>query len=162
MPPERTGIYSKNRASEWPWLEIRETHQNCQNVHGFQVRTPICHIVPVSRAYGYMRGGGPGSIHLEGQRMGCWRGAVGTGDLTSSIRVLKITPLILTYHSTSLALTLHPLLSRKKLGGNFGPDKKIFSPPPQFQIPRKHPPGPSRSPPPPTHPETPPPPGIFH
>ena len=32
--------------------------QNGQNVHGFQVRTPICHIVPVSRAYGYMVGGG--------------------------------------------------------------------------------------------------------
>ena len=27
--------------------------QNGQNLHGFQVRTPICHIVPVSRAYGY-------------------------------------------------------------------------------------------------------------
>ena len=26
-------------------------------MHGFQVRTPICHIVPVSRAYVY-RGGG--------------------------------------------------------------------------------------------------------
>ena len=30
---------------------MQETHQNDQNVHGFQVRTPICHIVPVSRAY---------------------------------------------------------------------------------------------------------------
>ena len=29
---------------------------NGQNVHRFQVRTPICHIVPVSRAYGYMGG----------------------------------------------------------------------------------------------------------
>ena len=29
------------------------TPQNGQNVHGFQVRTPICHIVPVSRAYVY-------------------------------------------------------------------------------------------------------------
>ena len=27
-------------------LNPRETHQNRQNVHGFQVRTPICHIVP--------------------------------------------------------------------------------------------------------------------
>ena len=25
--------------------------QNGENVHGFQVRTPICHIVPVSRTY---------------------------------------------------------------------------------------------------------------
>ena len=46
-----TGIYSVNRASEWIWLETQETPQNGQNVRGFQVRTPICHIVPVSRAY---------------------------------------------------------------------------------------------------------------
>ena len=56
MPPESgfsTGIYSINRASEWLWLE---THQNGQNVQGMQVRTPICHIVPVSRAHegGYL------------------------------------------------------------------------------------------------------------
>ena len=47
-----TGIYSINRASEWLWLEMLEAPQNGQNVRGFQVRTPICHIVPVSRAYG--------------------------------------------------------------------------------------------------------------
>ena len=47
-----TGIYSIKRASEWLWPETQETPQNGQNVHGFQVRTPICHIVPVSRAYG--------------------------------------------------------------------------------------------------------------
>ena len=51
------GIYSTNRASEWLWLEMQETPQNGQNVHGLQVRTPICHIVPVSCAYG---GGGQG------------------------------------------------------------------------------------------------------
>ena len=45
------GIYSTNRASEWLWPETQETPRNGQNVHGFQVRTPICHIVPVSRAY---------------------------------------------------------------------------------------------------------------
>ena len=47
------GIYSINRASEWLCLEMQETSQNGRNVHGFQVRTPICHIVPVSRAYMY-------------------------------------------------------------------------------------------------------------
>ena len=31
-----------------------ENPQNGENVHGFQVRTPICHIVPVSRAYAYI------------------------------------------------------------------------------------------------------------
>ena len=30
---------------------FQETPQNGQNVHRFQVRTPICHIVPVSHAY---------------------------------------------------------------------------------------------------------------
>ena len=40
-------------ASEWLWLDMQETPENGQNVHGFQVRTPICHIVPVSRAYLY-------------------------------------------------------------------------------------------------------------
>ena len=49
-----TGIYSINRASEWLWLENTETPQNGQNVHRFPVRTPICHIVPVSRAYPYI------------------------------------------------------------------------------------------------------------
>ena len=52
-----TGIYSINRASEWLWPETEEAPQNGQNVHGFRVRTPICHIAPVSRAYG---GGGMG------------------------------------------------------------------------------------------------------
>ena len=34
------------------WVSIaQETPQNGQNVHGFQVRTPICHIVHVSSAY---------------------------------------------------------------------------------------------------------------
>ena len=46
-----TGIYSKNRASGWLWLENQDAPQNGQNVHSFPVRTPICHIVPVSRAY---------------------------------------------------------------------------------------------------------------
>ena len=50
-----TGIYSINRASERLWLATQETSQKGQNVLSFQVRTPICHIVPVSRAYG---GGG--------------------------------------------------------------------------------------------------------
>ena len=48
-----TGIWRINRASAWLWLKTQETHQNGQNVHRFQVRTPICHIVPVSRAYLY-------------------------------------------------------------------------------------------------------------
>ena len=47
------GIYSINRASEWLWLQTQQTPQNGQDVHGFQVRTPICHIVPVSCAYPY-------------------------------------------------------------------------------------------------------------
>ena len=45
------GIYSVSRAFEWIQLETQEATQNGQNVHGFRVRTPICHIVPVSRAY---------------------------------------------------------------------------------------------------------------
>ena len=49
-----TGICSISRASEWLWLETPETPQNGENVHGFQVRMPICHIVPVSRAYLYI------------------------------------------------------------------------------------------------------------
>ena len=32
---------------------LRNPPQNGQNVYGFQVTTPICHIVPSSRAYGY-------------------------------------------------------------------------------------------------------------
>ena len=39
--------------------------------------------------------GGLGSITLGGKRLGCWRGLYRTGDLTSSIGVLRITPLIL-------------------------------------------------------------------
>ena len=39
--------------------------QEGQHVHGFQVRTPICHIVPVSRAY--EGGGGSDKIGLEGK-----------------------------------------------------------------------------------------------
>ena len=46
-----TGIYSINSASAWR-LKTQETPQNGQHVHRFQVRTPICHIVAVSRAYG--------------------------------------------------------------------------------------------------------------
>ena len=46
-----TGIYSIKRAFEWLWLETQEAPLNGQNVHGFQARTPICHIVPVARAY---------------------------------------------------------------------------------------------------------------
>ena len=62
MPPWCQDEYSKdvyfhiNRASEWLWLATQETPQKGQNVLGFPVRTPICHIVPVSRAYGYMGG----------------------------------------------------------------------------------------------------------
>ena len=48
-----TGIYSINRAFKWLWLEAQGTPSNGQNVHGFQIITPICHIVPVSRAYGH-------------------------------------------------------------------------------------------------------------
>ena len=59
-----TGIYSINRASAWLWLKTQETPQNGQNVHRFQARTPICHIVPVSRAYG----GGLYSIGLAQRR----------------------------------------------------------------------------------------------
>ena len=46
-----TGISSINRTFKWLCLKTRQTPQNGQNVHSFQVRTPICHIVPVSRAY---------------------------------------------------------------------------------------------------------------
>ena len=44
-----TGIYGINRASEWLWLETEEAPQNGQNVHGFQVRTPICHCTCFTR-----------------------------------------------------------------------------------------------------------------
>ena len=46
------GTHSTKRASEWFWLETQETPQNDPNVHGFQVRTPIRHIIPVSRGCG--------------------------------------------------------------------------------------------------------------
>ena len=49
-----TGISSINRTFKWLCLKTRQAPQNGQNVHRFQVRTPICHIVPVSHAYGYM------------------------------------------------------------------------------------------------------------
>ena len=71
-----TGIYSINRASEWLWLENQEAPQNGQNVHGFPVRTPICHIVPVSRAYGRVGGAwGCG----RGGGGGCLQGILGGG-----------------------------------------------------------------------------------
>ena len=47
-----TAIYSINRGSDLLWLEIQEAPQNGQNVHTFQVRTIVCHIVLVSRACG--------------------------------------------------------------------------------------------------------------
>ena len=50
-----TGIYSIKRAFEWLCLETQQTPLNGENVHGFLVRTPICHIVPVSRAYPYTK-----------------------------------------------------------------------------------------------------------
>ena len=50
------------------------TPQDGQNVHGFQVRTPICHIVPVSRTYGYMRGSGSGSSSSSGSEPGGYAG----------------------------------------------------------------------------------------
>ena len=50
-----TGIYSINRASG--------AMAKLQNVRSFQVRTPICHIVPVSRAYG---GGGAQFPQFQG------------------------------------------------------------------------------------------------
>ena len=65
-----TGIYSINRASEWLWLETEEAPQNGQNVHGFQVRTPICHIVPVSRAYLYR--GVPSQPNFHFQPLQVW------------------------------------------------------------------------------------------
>ena len=46
-----TGTSSINRTFKWLYLKTRQTPQNGQNVHRFQVRTPICHIVPVSRTY---------------------------------------------------------------------------------------------------------------
>ena len=50
-----TRSHSIHRVSERLGLETQETHQNGQNVHGFQVGTPVCHIAPVSRAYPYIR-----------------------------------------------------------------------------------------------------------
>ena len=57
MPPKSgfsIGIYSTKKGFDWPCLDTPEGPQDGQNVHGFQVRTPICHIVPVSRAYLYI------------------------------------------------------------------------------------------------------------
>ena len=68
-----TGICSINRTSEWLWLETEETLENGQNVHSFQVRTPICHIVPVSRTYPYP----PPLIH--GRRALSMGGSLGLG-----------------------------------------------------------------------------------
>ena len=53
-----TGIHSINRASEWLQMATQESHQNGQNVHGFQVRTPICHIVSFSSFWALLGGGG--------------------------------------------------------------------------------------------------------
>ena len=62
-----------------------------KNVHGFQVRTPICHIVPVLRAYG---GGVVGEnkiwsqpqneenlARLETSSKNCWVSASASGAL---------------------------------------------------------------------------------
>ena len=38
-------FYCINRAFKWLCLKTRQTCQNGQHVHRFQVRTPICHIV---------------------------------------------------------------------------------------------------------------------
>ena len=46
-----TGMFSIKRGSDWLRLETEETPQNGQNVHGLQVTTPSCHILPVSRVY---------------------------------------------------------------------------------------------------------------
>ena len=54
MPPKSGFLLEftvQNKASEWLWLKTQETPQHGQDVHGFQVRTPSCHSVPVSRAY---------------------------------------------------------------------------------------------------------------
>ena len=79
-----TGIFGINRASGWLWLEIQETHQNGQNVHGFQVRTPICHIVPVSRAYGggrfLVENPGGGGVSQDGGRGAKKAGRVSAGN----------------------------------------------------------------------------------
>ena len=71
MPPKCGFLleFIVNRAPDWLWLEMQETPQNGQNVPGFQVRTPICHIVPVSRAYG----GGGGGSYLGGGGLRIWR-----------------------------------------------------------------------------------------
>ena len=47
-----TRISNINRPYDWLWLETQEARQNVQNVHIFQVRRPICQMVPISRAYG--------------------------------------------------------------------------------------------------------------
>ena len=48
-----TGIYSIYRGLDSLWSENQATTQNGQNVHSYLVRTAICHIIPVSRAYPY-------------------------------------------------------------------------------------------------------------
>ena len=50
-----------HRGPDWSWIEAQEAPQNGQNGHGFQVRTLICHFVPVSRA----SGGGIGLCYLR-------------------------------------------------------------------------------------------------
>ena len=47
----RKVVFYWQQASDWLWLETQEAAQHVQNVHGFRVRTPICQMVPISRAY---------------------------------------------------------------------------------------------------------------
>ena len=81
------GIYSINRACEWLWLEIQEAPQNGQNMRSFQVRTQICHIVPVSHAYGGVGRLGEGWEGGEGPAlrggMGVFNGEWGAGLVRS-------------------------------------------------------------------------------
>ena len=82
-----TGICGISGASEWLWLETEEAPQKGQNVHGFQVRTPMCHFVPVSRAYGgiWARRGGPGSRGGRGPGSWCLYGVKKRGNTTSRV-----------------------------------------------------------------------------
>ena len=62
-----SGIYSIARGSDWLWQETQETPQNGQDVHGFQVETPICHISEVSKR-GWRTEGVGAKNPFKGQR----------------------------------------------------------------------------------------------
>ena len=64
-----TGIYSINRGSDWLWLANQEAPENRQNMQGFQVGTPICHVVLVSHTNPKPPAGSEAQLRICGKRV---------------------------------------------------------------------------------------------